>query len=65
MSEKRDITLFIQDVFDSIDKINGYVSGMTDEKELKNDSEGVVWDSIKNDLPELQQIIKKVKGGIN
>jgi uncharacterized protein with HEPN domain len=111
MSEKRDIQLFIQDVFDCIDKINEYVSGFTDEKELKKDkkaydavmmnfiiigeavkniyeevrgnypdvewreimamrnlmvheywgvNEGVVWDAIKNDLPELSEIIKKI-----
>lgn len=29
--------LFIQDVFDAIDKINGYVSDATNGKELKDD----------------------------
>jgi len=37
MSEKRNVQLFIQDVFDCIDKIDAYVSGITDEKELKTD----------------------------
>lgn len=37
MSEKRNIKLFIQDVFDAIDKINGYVSTISDDKELKQD----------------------------
>ena len=37
MSEKRNLPLFIQDVSDAIDKINRYISDLTDEKELKND----------------------------
>ncbi len=115
MSEKRDVTLFIQDVFDAIEKINGYVSGIQNEDELKHDrksydavmmnfivigeavkniydavrenypnvewreimamrnlmvheywgiNEGVVWDSIKNDLPELKEIITRVRDGL-
>ena len=31
MSERRDIKLFIQDVFDAIDKINSYVLNITNE----------------------------------
>ena len=37
MSEKRSVKLFIQDIFDAIDKINDYVSGIANEKDLKND----------------------------
>jgi len=37
MSEKRIVHLFIQDIFDAIDKINGYVSNITSGKELKSD----------------------------
>lgn len=116
MSEKRDVKLFIQDVFDCIDKINSYVYGIVDEKELKKDKkaydavmmnfiilgeavknifeevsenypniewreimamrnlivheywgidEGVVWDSIRNDLPELKGIITRIKDNLN
>jgi len=46
MSEKRSVQLFIQDVFDAIEKINSYVSGITGEKELKNDKktyDAVIW----------------------
>ena len=115
MSEKRNITLFIQDVLDCIEKINTYVFGIANEKELKNDkksydavmmnfviigeavkniyeevrenypnvewkeimamrnlmvheywgvSEGVVWDAIKNDLPELKETIFRIKDGL-
>lgn len=115
MSEKRSVQLFIQDVFDAIGKINSYVSGITGEKELKNDektyeaviwnftvigeavkniyeevrknnpevewkeimamrnlmvheywgiNEGVVWDAIKNNLPELKSVITKIKNSL-
>jgi uncharacterized protein with HEPN domain len=116
MSEKRNVKLFIQDIFDTIDKINGYSYGFKSERELKNDgktydavmmnfiiiaeavkniyeevrknypnvewreimamrnilvheywgvNEGVVWDSIKNDLPELKRILTKIKDSLN
>lgn len=116
MSEKRNIELFIQDVFEAIAKINGYVSDITDEKKLKNDqktydavirnftiigeavkniyedvrenypdvewkeimamrnlivheywgiNEGVVWDAIKKNLPELKEIITKIKNSLH
>jgi uncharacterized protein with HEPN domain len=116
MSEKRDIALFIQDVFDAIDKINGYVSGATNEKELKNDrktydavmmnfiiigeavknvyeevrknhpnvewreimamrnilvheywgiNEGVVWNTVKKDLPKLKEIVARIKDNLD
>lgn len=115
MSEKRNVQLFIQDVFDAIEKINGYVSDITDEKKLKSDektydavirnftiigeavkniyeevrqnypnvewkeimamrnllvheywgiNEGVVWDAIKKNLPELKEIITKIKDSL-
>ena len=115
MSEKRDVTLFVQDVFDCIEKINSYVFGMVNEKELKKDkksydavmmnfiiigeavknifeqvrenhpqvewkeimamrnilvheywgiNEGVVWDSIKNDLPELKEILSRIQNNL-
>ncbi len=116
MSEKRDIKLFIQDIFDAIDTINGYISSFKDEKELKNNkktydavmmnfiiigeaarniyeevrqnypnvewreimdmrnvlvheywgvNEGVVWNSIKGDLPQLKEIITKIKESLS
>ena len=116
MSEKRSVQLFIQDVFDAIEKISSYVSGIASERDLKNDkktydaviwnftvigeaikniyeevrqnhpnvewkeimamrnllvheywgiNEGVMWDSIKNDLPELKEIITKIKNSLN
>lgn len=116
MSGKRNIKLFIQDVFDGIDKINGYVSVINDARELRNAgqvydavmmnfiiigeavkniyeevrknhpnvewqeimamrnilvheywgvNERVVWDCIKNDLPELKEIITKIKDSLN
>ena len=46
MSEKRSVQLFIQDVLDAIEKINGYVSGIIGEKDLKNDHktyDAVIW----------------------
>jgi uncharacterized protein with HEPN domain len=116
MSQKRNVKLFIQDVFDAIDNINGYISNLQDEKELKKDkktydavmmnfiiigeavrniyeevrenypnvewkeimamrnvmvheywgiNEGVVWSSIRNDLPELKEIVTKIKNSLN
>lgn len=116
MSEKRSVKLFIQDVFDAIEKINGYVSDIATEKELKANTktydavmmnfiiigeavkniydevrqnhpnvewreimamrnlmvheywginEGVVWDAIKKNLPELKEIITKIKNSLN
>ncbi len=115
MSEKRDVKLFVQDVFDCIEKINIYVSGMKGEKALKKNkqaydavmmnfiiigeaikniyidvrenhpevewkqimamrnimvheywgiNEGVVWDSIKNNLPKLKEIIAKIRDSL-
>ncbi len=115
MSEKRDVKLFIQDIFDCIDKINGYVSGIKDAKEFKNSGktydavmmnfmiigeaikniyvevrenypdvewrqimamrnviaheywgvdEQVVWSAIKKNLPELREIITKIKNSL-
>jgi len=116
MSEKRSVQLFIQDVFDAIDKINGYVSDMTNGKELKSDKkiydavlmnfiiigeavkniyeevrenypkvewrkimamrnllaheywgvdEKVVWSAIRKNLPQLKEIILKIKNSLN
>lgn len=112
MSEKRSVKLFIQDVFEAIDKINSYVSGITDGEKLKNDqktydavirnfavigeavkniyeevrknypnvewkeimamrnlliheywgiNEKVMWNAIKKNLPELKEILAKIK----
>ena len=41
MSEKRSVQLFIQDVLDAIETINGYVSDMTSGKELKSDKKNI------------------------
>ena len=64
MSEKRSVQLFIQDVFDAIDKINGYVSGIADGKELKNDKKTydavimnfiIIGEAVKNIYEEVRQ----------
>lgn len=34
MSEKRDLNLFFEDIFQAIDKINGYIKGIETTKEL-------------------------------
>ncbi len=116
MSEKREIKLFIQDVFDCIEKINVYVSGMKSEKGLKDNkqaydavmmnfiiigeavkniyeevrenhpnvkwqqimamrnlivheywgvNEGVIWEAIEDDLPELKVIVAKIKNSLS
>lgn len=52
MSERRDVNLFILDVFEAIDKINSYVHGIDNEFDLKKD------------LPELKEIIKKIKDSL-
>lgn len=115
MSERRDVNLFIQDVFEAIDKINSYIYGLNNEVDLKKDKksydaimlnfiiigeavkniydevkenhpdvewreimamrnllvheywgidERVVWNTIKKDLPELKEIIKKIKDSL-
>jgi uncharacterized protein with HEPN domain len=115
MSEKRNIELFIQDVFEAIDKISGYVSSINNEKDLKRErmaydavmmnfviigeavkniydevqvnypdiewkeimamrnilvheywgiNEGVVWGTIKKDLPELKKIIIRIQSNL-
>lgn len=116
MSEKRNIELFIKDVFDSIDKINGYVSNINDGNELKKNKqaydavmmnfiiigeavkniyedvqknypdvewreimamrnilvheywgvdEKVIWNAVKKNLPELKEIILRIKESLN
>ena len=115
MSEKRSVLVFIQDVLDSIERINGYTSGIANERDLKDDrktydaviqnftvigeavkniyeevrenhpnvewreimamrnllvheywgiNEGVVWDAIKKNLPELKEIITNIKKSV-
>ncbi|MDP3962518.1 MAG: DUF86 domain-containing protein [bacterium] len=115
MSAKRDVKLFVQDVLNSIEQINSYVSVIADENTLKKNkqvydavmmnfiiigeaikniyidvrenhpevewrqimamrnimvheywgiNEGVVWDSIKNNLPQLKEIIIKIKDSL-
>jgi len=116
MSEKRDITLFIQDVFEAIEKIDGYVSGINDAREFKDSKqtydavmmnfiiigeavrniyeevrnnypqvewrnimamrnlliheywgvdEKVVWNAVQKNLPQLKEILTKIKGSLN
>ncbi|KKW10876.1 MAG: hypothetical protein UY50_C0025G0048 [Parcubacteria group bacterium GW2011_GWA2_49_9] len=64
MSEERSVNLFIQDVFDAIDKINGYVSGMANGKELKGDAKSydavmmnfiIIGEAIKNIYEEVRK----------
>ncbi|MFA6552535.1 MAG: DUF86 domain-containing protein [Candidatus Paceibacterota bacterium] len=64
MTEKRNIKLFIQDVFDAIEKINSYVSDIKNEKELKKDKKTydavirnftVIGESVKNIYEEVRQ----------
>ncbi|OGI68964.1 hypothetical protein A3A09_01945 [Candidatus Nomurabacteria bacterium RIFCSPLOWO2_01_FULL_42_20] len=113
---ERDVNLYIEDIFDAIDKINSYVLVHKDGGELKNDKktyeavmmnfiiigeaikniyeqvrekypkvewkeimdmrnmlvheywgidEKVVWDTIKKDLPELKEILLRIKKGLN
>ncbi len=112
MSEKRDINLYTEDVFEAINKVNVYVEGFNSAKEFKNDTksydavmmnfiiigeaikniyeevrknypkvewkqimamrnilvheywgidENVVWNAIKKNLPELQEILKRIQ----
>ncbi len=64
MSEKRSVKLFIQDVFDAIEKINGYASGIADEKELKEHTQTydavmmnfiIIGEAVKNIYDEVQK----------
>ena len=64
MSEKRNVQLFIQDVFDAIEKINSYISGITNERKLKSDAKTydavirnftVIGEAIKNIYDEVRQ----------
>lgn len=115
MSDKRNINLFIQDVFDCIDKINTYVLGMSNGNELEKNKqaydavmmnfiiigeavkniyedvrknypnvewkeimamrnilvheywgvdEKVIWNAVKKNLPELKEIILRIKSGL-
>lgn len=115
MSEKRNIQVFIQDVFDAIEKINGYVVGITSAAKLKENGqaydavlmnfiiigeaikniyeevrenypdvewkqimamrnvlaheywgvdEQVIWSAIRKNLPELKEIITKIKNAL-
>lgn len=64
MSEKRSVLLFIQDVFDAIDTINGYVSSVANGKELKSDKKTydavlmnfiVIGEAVKNIYQEVRE----------
>ena len=58
MSEKRDVKLFIQDVFDCIDKINSYVSGINDAKELKKS--GLIYDAVMMNFIIIGEAVKNI-----
>ncbi len=58
MSEKRSVNLFIQDVFDAIDKINDYVAGINNAKELKNS--GQVYDAVMMNFIIIGEAIKNI-----
>ena len=58
MSEKRNIKLFIQDAFDSIDKINSYVSDIKDAKELKDS--GQIYDAVMMNFIIIGEAIKNI-----
>jgi uncharacterized protein with HEPN domain len=58
MSEKRNIEVFIQDVFDAIDKINGYVSNIQNAKELKKS--GQVYDAVMMNFIVIGEAVKNI-----
>ena len=115
MSEKRDLNLFFQDIFEAMESINSYVSVFNTAKEFKNDKksyeavmmnfiiigeavkniyeevrvnhpniewreimamrnilvheywgidENVVWWAVKKNLPELKEIVTKIKNSL-
>lgn len=58
MSEKRNIKLFIQDAFDAIEKIDGYVSPIKDAKELKDS--GQVYDAVMMNFIVIGEAVKNI-----
>lgn len=70
MSEKRSVHLFIQDVLDAIEKINGYVSGTIDGKGLRSDQKTydavlmnfvVIGEAVKNIYDEVREKYPQVE----
>lgn len=64
MSETRDISVFIDDVFAAIDKIEKYVSGIKNKKELRDDNKAydavmmnfiVIGEAVKNIYEEVRE----------
>ena len=58
MTRKRNIQLFIQDIFEAIDKINGYVSGVNTAKELKNNK--LVYDAVMMNFIIIGEAVKNI-----
>ena len=58
MTGKRNIQLFIQDVFDAIDKIDGYVSGINTAEELKKS--GPVYDAVMMNFIVIGEAVKNI-----
>lgn len=66
MSEKRDVKLFIQDIFDAENHPNvewRQIMAMRNviAHEYWGVDEQVVWSAIRKNLPELKEIIMKIK----
>jgi uncharacterized protein with HEPN domain len=70
MSEKRDIKLFIQDVFECIEKINKYVLDFHNGTELKNDSQAyeavmmnfiIIGEAVKNIFEQVKESYPEIE----
>ncbi len=54
MKEKRDVQLYILDMLQAIDEVNEFVK----------DIPKVVWDAIKNNFPELKEILHRIQNNL-
>ncbi len=58
MSEKRELKVFIQDVFESIDAIHGYVSAVGDAQEFKQDKK--TFDAVMRNFMIIGEAVKNI-----
>lgn len=58
MSEKKDVKLFIQDIFDCIEKINEYVFDITNQTEFVNDKK--TYDAVIRNFIVIGEAIKNI-----